>query len=82
MVATDHRKNGLYMLERSQFAFVSSLKNNSLHASYDIWHAHLAHVSHYVIFLLNKKGYLFITSLLPSSYLCVACQTAKSETTF
>jgi hypothetical protein len=45
VVATGgHRKDGLYVLERSQSTFVSSLKNNSLCASYDIWHARLGHV--------------------------------------
>jgi hypothetical protein len=68
------------VLEHSQSIFVSSLKNNSLHASYDIWHAHLGHVSHSVISLLNKKkGYLSITSLLPSPNLCFSCQTTKSH---
>jgi len=37
VVAIGHRrKDGLYVLEHSQSIFVSSLKNNYLHASYDI----------------------------------------------
>jgi hypothetical protein len=67
------------VLEYNQSAFVSSLKNNSLRASYNVWHARLGHVSHYIISLLNKKGCLSVTSLLPSPNLCVACQTAKSH---
>jgi hypothetical protein len=79
VVATGCRhKAGLYVLEHSQSVFVSSLKNNSLRASYDVWHACLGHVSHSIISLLNKKGCLSVTSLLPSPNLCVACQTAKS----
>ena len=80
VVATGRRhKDGLYVLEHSQSAFISSLKNNSLRASYDVWHARLGHVSHFIISLLNKKGYLSVTSLLPSPKLCVACQNAKSH---
>jgi hypothetical protein len=72
-------KDGLHVLERNHFTFVFFL-NNSLRASYDIWHACLGHVSHSVISLLNKKkSYLFVTSLLPSPNLCVACQIAKSH---
>ena len=80
MVAPGRRlKDGLYVLDHNQSAFVSSLKNNSLCAFYDFWHACLGYVSHFVISLLNKKGYLSITSLLSTPNLCVACQTAKSH---
>ena len=65
------RKDGLYVLEHSQSIFVSSLKNNSLHASYDIWHSHLGHVSHSVIFLLNKKKVIFLLLLYCSLPTCV-----------
>jgi hypothetical protein len=41
VVATGRRDGGLYMLERGNSAFISVLKKKSLHASYDLWHAHL-----------------------------------------
>jgi hypothetical protein len=59
------------VLEHSQSIFVSSLKNNSLHASYDIWHAHLGHVSHSVISLLNKKKVIFLLLLYCPLPTCV-----------
>ena len=36
VVATGKRDGGLYVLERGNSAFVSVLKNKSLHASYDL----------------------------------------------
>ena len=65
VVATGKRDGGLYVLERGNFAFISVLKNKSLHASYDLWHARLGHVNHSIISLLNKK----MTAL---SYLLIA----------
>ena len=65
MVATGKRDGGLYVLERGNSAFIYVLKNESLCASYDLWHAHLGHVNHSVISFLNKKGHLFLTSLSP-----------------
>uniref|UniRef100_A0A2N9HRT6 Uncharacterized protein n=1 Tax=Fagus sylvatica TaxID=28930 RepID=A0A2N9HRT6_FAGSY len=44
VVATGKRDGGLYVLERGTSAFISVLKNKSLHASYDLWHARLGHV--------------------------------------
>ena len=78
-MATDKCDGGLYVLERCNSAFISVLKNKSLHASYDLWHARLGHVNHSVISLLNKKGQLYLTSLLPSPKLCDTCQLAKSH---
>ena len=54
-MATGKHDGGLYVLERDNFAFISVLKNKSLHASFDLWRARLGHVNHYVIYLLNKK---------------------------
>ncbi|RVW37495.1 hypothetical protein CK203_113224 [Vitis vinifera] len=70
VVATDIRDDGLYVLERGNSAFISVLKNKALHASYDLWHVHLGHVSHSIISLLNKNGHLCLTSLLSSPSLC------------
>jgi len=79
VVATGKHDGGLYMLERGNSAFISVLKNKSLHASYDLWHARLRHVNHYILALLNKKGQLHLTSLLSSPKLCDTCQLAKNH---
>ena len=79
VVAIGKRDGGLYVLECANYAFISVLKNKSLHASYDLWHARLGHVNHSIISLLNKKGQLYLTSLLPSRKLCDTCQLAKSH---
>ena len=79
VVATGKRDGGLYVLERGNSAFISVLKNKSLHASYDLWHARFGHVNHSTISLLNKKGQLYLTSILPSPKLCDTCQLAKSH---
>jgi len=68
--ATDKRDGGLYALERGNSTFIFVLKNKSLHASYDLWHTRLGHENHSVVSLLNKKGQLYLTSLLPSLKLC------------
>ena len=54
-MATGKRDGGLYVLERDNSAFISVLKNKSLQASYDLWHARLGHVNYSVISFLNKK---------------------------
>ena len=55
VVATGKCDGGLYVLERGNSAFISVLKNKSLHALYDLCHACLGHVNHSIISLLNKK---------------------------
>ena len=77
VVATDRRDGSLYLLERGNSAVVSVLKNKSLYASYDFWHARLGHVNHSISSLLNKQGQFHLTSLLPSPMLC--SQLAKSH---
>ena len=78
-VAKGKREGGLYVLERGNSAFVSVLRNKNLHASFELWHARLGHVNHSILSLLNKKGQLFLTSLLPNPSLCSTCQLAKSH---
>lgn len=65
------------MLECSHFTFIIVFKNKYLHSFYDLWHAHLEHVNHYVISLLNKKGHIYLVSLLPSLTLYRTCQPIK-----
>ena len=55
VVATGKQDDSLYVLERRNSAFVSVLKNKSLHASYALCHARLGHVNYSVISFLNKK---------------------------
>ena len=54
-MAKDKREGGLYVLERGNFAFVSVPRNKNLHASFELWHAHLGHVNHSILSLLNEK---------------------------
>ena len=79
VVAIDRRDGGSYVLERSNSALIFVLKNKYLHALYDLWHACLGHVNHSILALLNKKGQLHLTSLLPSPKLCDTCQLAKNH---
>ena len=79
VVATDKRDGGLYVLEHSNPAFISILRNKSLRASYDLWHARLGHVNHSISSFLNRKDHLSLTSLLPSPSLCSTCHLAKSH---
>ena len=67
------------MLERGNSTFVYVLQNKNLHASFELWHARLGHVNCSILFLLNKKGQLFLTSLLPNPNLYSTCQLAKSH---
>lgn len=79
VVATGRRDGGLYVLERSNDAFIFVLNKSILTASYDLWHARLGHVNHSIISLLNKKGQLSLTSILPTPAICATCQFTKSH---
>jgi hypothetical protein len=79
VVATGQRENGLYVLERGHQSLISVLSNNCPQASFDVWHAHLGHVSHSIISLFNKNRQLCVTSLLPTPTICSCCQLAKSH---
>ena len=78
-VATSKQEDGLYVLECGNSAFVFVLQNKNLHASFELWHARLGHVNCSILSLLNKKGQLFLTSLLPNPSFCSTCQFAKSH---
>ena len=78
-MATSKWDGDLYVLKRGNSAFVSVLKNKSLHASYALWHAHLRHVNYSVISFLNKKEQISLPSLLPSHALCSTYQIAKNH---
>jgi len=79
VVATGRRENDLYVLERRHHSLLSVFSNNYPRASFDVWHACLGHVSHYIISLLNKKCQLCVTSLLATPTICSSCQLAKSH---
>lgn len=77
-MTTGKRDGGLCALDCSNFAFISALKNKNLHASFDLWLARLGHVkNNSFIYLLNKKGHLYLTSLLSSLSLFRTHQLAK-----
>ena len=63
VVTIGKRDGGLYMLGCDNSAFISILRNKSLHASYDLWHARLSHVNYSIISFLNKKGHLSLLCL-------------------
>jgi len=65
-VASGDRVDDLCALKRGNQALSSVITKHNLCHSFDIWHAHLAHVSSKIISMLNKKG-LF------------SCQKAKSH---
>jgi hypothetical protein len=79
VVATGRCDDGLHVLERGNVVFIFVLNKSVLAASYDLWHAHLGHVNHSIISLLNKKGHLSLTSILPNPDICVTYQIAKSH---
>uniref|UniRef100_A0A2N9HI66 Uncharacterized protein n=1 Tax=Fagus sylvatica TaxID=28930 RepID=A0A2N9HI66_FAGSY len=77
VVATGRRENGLYVLERGHQSLISVLSNNCPQASFDVWHAHLGHVT--AAFTINRLptptldglspfellyGMLFLTNLI------------------
>ncbi|GJR41372.1 retrovirus-related pol polyprotein from transposon RE1 [Tanacetum coccineum] len=64
-LARGHRKNGLYVLEQGQQAFLTRLSSSRSRASFELWHRRLGHVSYDIITLLNKLGCLSTTSILP-----------------
>ncbi|GKF89050.1 hypothetical protein Tco_0263013, partial [Tanacetum coccineum] len=66
-LARGRRKNGLYVLETGQHAFLAKLSSRQLQASFELWHNKLGHVSHDV------------TSTLPTPTLCSSCQLSKSK---
>ena len=79
VVATGRCDDGLHVLERGNVVFIFVLNKSVLAASYDLWHARLGHVNHSIISLLNKKGHLSLTSILPNPAICATCQIAKSH---
>ncbi|GJS37769.1 zinc finger, CCHC-type containing LTR copia-type gag-polypeptide [Tanacetum coccineum] len=78
-LARGRRKNGLYVLETGQDAFLAKLSSRRLQASFKLWHNRLGHVSHAVFSNLNKLGCLSVTSILPPPTLCSSCQLSKSK---
>nr|GEW17814.1 putative reverse transcriptase domain-containing protein [Tanacetum cinerariifolium] len=72
-------RNGLYVLEKGQHAFLAKLSSRRLQASFELWHCRLGHVSYDTISSLNKLGCLSVTSVLPTPRLCSSCQLSKSK---
>ena len=78
-LAQGRRRDGLYVLEQGNQAFLAKLSSKRITASFDLWHNRLGHVSHDIIYVLNKLGCLSITSVLPTPRLCSPCQLSKSK---
>ncbi|KAJ9554025.1 hypothetical protein OSB04_018070 [Centaurea solstitialis] len=69
---------GLYVPSTAPQACLASSRSTS-HASFELWHSRLGHVSFSTILLLNKEGHLSVTSILPKPIICNSCQLAKSH---
>ena len=78
VLANGRCEQGLYILSHTPQAF-SAVTSSTLKASYELWHSRLGHVSFDTISLLNKLGYVLVTSLLPSPIVCSPCQLAKAH---
>ncbi|GKB35432.1 retrovirus-related pol polyprotein from transposon TNT 1-94 [Tanacetum coccineum] len=78
-LAQGRRRNGLYVLEQGQQAFLAKLSSKRIQASFELWHSRLGHVSHDIISVLNKLGCLSVTSILPNPRICSSCQLSKSK---
>lgn len=77
LVASGNRVDGLYVLKRGNLAFSTIISKHYLYNLSDTWHARLGHVSSQIIFMLSKKGLLFLTSILLNPSLCLSCKKAK-----
>ncbi|KAJ9550336.1 hypothetical protein OSB04_014381 [Centaurea solstitialis] len=78
VLAQGRCNHGLYVLSTGPQTFFASTRSE-LKASFELWHARLGHVSYDTISLLNKKGQLSVTSILPKPSLCSSCQMAKAH---
>lgn len=78
VLAKGRRDQGLYILSHDPQAFAATTCSK-IKASYELWHSRLGHVSFDIISLLNKLGYVSVTSLLPSPVICSPCQLAKAH---
>jgi hypothetical protein len=81
VLGTGQCKDGLYVLDRGQKAFLASLQDNNLRASLNVWHARLGHSSSRIVEILNKTGSISINSHVSSSLsrICNSCQLGKSH---
>jgi hypothetical protein len=81
VLGTGRCKDGLYVLDRGQKAFLASLQDNNLRASLNVWHARLGHSSFRIVEILNKTGSISINSHVSSSLsrICNSCQLGKSH---
>jgi hypothetical protein len=81
VLGTGRCKDGFYVLDRGQKAFLTSLQNKNLRASLKVWHARLGHSSFRIVEILNKTGGISINSSVSSSpsSICNSCQLGKSH---
>ncbi|KAJ0614260.1 putative RNA-directed DNA polymerase [Helianthus annuus] len=79
VIARGTCENGFYVLSQGYKSLVATLSASHLHASFDKWHSRLGHVSFNIVSGLNKRGLVFVTSLLPKPVLCSSCQLSKAH---
>ncbi|KAL3648881.1 hypothetical protein CASFOL_005284 [Castilleja foliolosa] len=78
-LARGKRENGLYVLENGHEGLVAALTSTNIKGSFDLWHRRLGHASFDTIKLLNKLGFLSVSSILPNPTPCSSCHLAKSK---
>nr|GEX70852.1 putative zinc finger, CCHC-type [Tanacetum cinerariifolium] len=78
-LARGRRKHGLYVMEQGQQAFLANISSRRSSASFELWHSRLGHVTYDIISLLNKLGWLSITSILPNPNACSSCYLSKNK---
>jgi cAMP phosphodiesterase len=71
VVASGDRVDGLYVLKRGHHVFSAIINKYNLCNSFDIWHAHLGHVSSQIISMFNKKGFFYLLPLYCQIHPCV-----------
>lgn len=78
ILATGTHRDGLYILNPGSQAFAASVVSSN-RISFDLWHKRLGHVAHDIIFLLNKRGCLRVSSILPTPTICSSCELSKQH---
>ena len=78
ILATGKHKDGLYVLNPGFKALVA-LVISPTKASFELWHKRLGHVACNVISILNKYGFLNVTSILPKPSICPFCELSKQH---
>lgn len=78
VLGTGRHRNGLYVLNRGQQAFLTLLRQHPARASFEIWHARLGHSSPKTVERLNKNSVICAIGSFNSN-VCSSCQLGKSH---